>query len=435
MGRSYSHLSREQRQVIADSLAIGKLAKDIAVTLSLHISTVYREIERGKNPDTNKYEPEFSENKYQSNLADKGKSPRLEENKEMASVISELILKEGLSPEQAILRLKEDGYTEVPTKTTIYTAIDRGLIPNVTRESLYTRNATVFSDGMIHLPKWVREKLSINDGDNLLIEVDDDKCVAQKAYHTRTIKESNTLNLEQIVILINASRGTGIYMQVLFAVLMGLRRGEINGLKYGDIDFIRQKLHVSRQLGRAANSDDIVFAPKTRTKQEIKLKTLSSDRVLDIPDFVFEEILKSREQYERNRSRRSKTFQDLDYICCSNYGRPRSMQYHFKPFKEILQKSGLPDIRWHDLRHSYATLLMKNDFNLKAISKILGHAKEIVTADIYVDNQEIIADGVGELKEYMDEVVPQRPTDFNEKERVFDYSDFDVTAAFDGLTV
>ena len=281
-------------------------------------------------------------------------------------------------------------------------------------------------------------RYAVNKGlitDNPATDVPLPKCVAQKAYHTRTIEESNTLNLEQIVILINASRGTGIYMQVLFAVLMGLRRGEINGLKYGDIDFIRQKLHVSRQLGRAANSDDIVFSPKTRTKQEIKLKTLSSDRVLDIPDFVFEEILKSREQYERNRSRRSKTFQDLDYICCSNYGRPRSMQYHFKPFKEILQKNGLPDIRWHDLRHSYATLLMKNDFNLKATSKILGHAKEIVTADIYVDNQENIDDGVGELKEYMDEVVPQRPTDFNEKERVFDYSDFDVTAAFDDLTL
>lgn len=185
-------------------------------------------------------------------------------------------------------------------------------------------------------------RYAVNKGlitDNPATDVPLPKCVAQKAYHTRTIKESNTLNLEQIVILINASRGTGIYMQVLFAVLMGLRRGEINGLKYGDIDFIRQKLHVSRQLGRAANSDDIVFSPKTRTKQEIKLKTLSSDRVLDIPDFVFEEILKSREQYERNRSRRSKTFQDLDYICCSSYGRPRSMQYHFKPFKEILQKT------------------------------------------------------------------------------------------------
>ena len=260
------------------------------------------------------------------------------------------------------------------------------------------------------------------------------KNVAQNLYHTRTIKESSTLNLEQIIILINASRGTGIYIQVLFAVLMGLRRGEINGLKYSDVDFVRQKLHVSRQLGRAANSEDIAFAPKTRTKQEIKLKTQSSNRILDIPDLVFEEILKSREQYERNRSRRSKLFQDLDYICCSSYGRPRSMQYHFESFKEILKKSGLPNIRWHDLRHSYATLLMKNDFNLKAISKILGHAKEIVTADIYVDNQEIIADGVSELSEYMNEVIPEKSVDFNEKENVFDYSYIDVTAAFDSLT-
>lgn len=279
-------------------------------------------------------------------------------------------------------------------------------------------------------------RYAVNKGliaDNPAADVPLPKSVAQKAYHTRTIKESNTLNLEQIVVLINASRGTGIYMQVLFAVLMGLRRGEINGLKYGDVDFVRQRLHVSRQLGRAANSDDVVFAPKTRTKQEIKLKTLSSDRVLDIPDFVFEEILRSREQYERNKSRRKAKFQDLDYICCSNYGRPRSMQYHFEPFKEILHKTGLPDIRWHDLRHSYATLLMKNDFNLKAISKILGHAREIVTADIYVDNQEIINDGVVELKEYMDEVIPERSLDFNETEGVYDYSSIDVTAAFDNL--
>ena len=155
MGRSYSHLSREQRQVIADPLAIGKSAKDIAVTLSLHISTVYREIERGKNPDTNKYEPEFSESKYQSDLADKGRSPRLEENEEMAAVISELILKEGSSPEQAILRLKEDGYTEVPTKTTIYTAIDRGLIPNTMPQGVYTTGTVLAFQSMLMVDRFV----------------------------------------------------------------------------------------------------------------------------------------------------------------------------------------------------------------------------------------------------------------------------------------
>lgn len=153
MGRSYSPLSREQRQVIADPLAIGKSAKDIAVTLSLHISTVYRE--RGKNPDTNKYEPEFSESKYQSDLADKGRSPRLEENEEMAAVISELILKEGSSPEQAILRLKEDGYTEVPTKTTIYSAIDRVLIPNTMPQGVYTTGAVLAFQSMLTVDRFV----------------------------------------------------------------------------------------------------------------------------------------------------------------------------------------------------------------------------------------------------------------------------------------
>ncbi|MEE1005767.1 MAG: N-terminal phage integrase SAM-like domain-containing protein [Acutalibacteraceae bacterium] len=77
---------------------------------------------------------------------------------------------------------------------------------------------------------------------------------------------------------------------------------------------------------------------------------------------------------------------------------------------------------------------MKNDFNLKAISKILGHAKEIVTADIYVDNREIITDGVAELKEYMEEVIPEKPVNFNETEKVFDHSDVDITAVFCSLT-
>ena len=79
--------------------------------------------------------------------------------------------------------------------------------------------------------------------------------------------------------------------------------------------------------------------------------------------------------------------QDLDYICCSTYGRPRSKEFHFQTFKKLLKENNLPDIRWHDLRLSYATLLLKNEFNLKAISKILGHAKEIVTADNYIDMQ------------------------------------------------
>lgn len=221
----------------------------------------------------------------------------------------------------------------------------------------------------------------------------------------------NTLSLEQVKILIENSKDSSIYMQILFAVLMGLRRSEINGLKYSDVDFIHRKLTVQRQLGIKPNTKKEDFAPKTYGKQEIDLKSFSSNRILDIPDYVFEAILEQRKIYEKNKRRRLNSkqypFQDLGYICCSSYGRPRSKSYNWKPFKEILEKSNLPDIRWHDLRVTYSTLLQKNNFNLKAISKLLGHSKEIITADIYGDTPKIIEDCLEELEPYIDKLIPQ----------------------------
>ena len=133
---------------------------------------------------------------------------------------------------------------------------------------------------------------------------------------------------------------------------------------------------------------------------------VSSVRELPIPDVVFEAILKERKQYEANRRRRSTTFQDLDYICCSTYGRPRSKNYHWQHYKKLLADNGLPDIRWHDLRSTYCTLLLKNNYSPKAVSKLMGHAKEIITMDVYGDNRNLIAMSIPELEAFVDEVIP-----------------------------
>lgn len=150
------------------------------------------------------------------------------------------------------------------------------------------------------------------------------KIVAKKEYHTRSIDVKKTLTVEQILRLIEASKDKPIHMQVLFAVLLGLRRCEINGVKYSDIDYINRTLRVERQLGKKPNTKAENFPAKTFTKQEIKLKTPSSYRIIPIPDYVFEAILEERKIYEKNRRRRPAAFQDLDFICCSSYGRPRS---------------------------------------------------------------------------------------------------------------
>ncbi len=229
--------------------------------------------------------------------------------------------------------------------------------------------------------------------------------------HIRSIDTQKTLTMEQINILLEKSKDTPIYMQVLFNVLMGLRRSEIIAVKFSDVDYVNRTLRVERQLGVILNSEKKDFAPKTYTKQEIPPKTRSSIRELPIPDYVFEAILQEHEKYEKNRSRRSTTFQDLDYICCSCYGRPRSKNYHWKYYKKLLQENNLPDIRWHDLRSTFCTLLLKNNFNPKAVSKLMGHSKEIITMDVYGDNKEIIAEGISELEEYIQEVLPDVQTD------------------------
>lgn len=98
------------------------------------------------------------------------------------------------------------------------------------------------------------------------------------------------------------------------------------------------------------------------TKQEIKLKSVSSERILDIPDIVFEAIINEKKKYEKNKNRRindkTNSFYDYNYICCSTYGKPRSKDFHRKYYIKLLKENNLPNIGFHDLRHTYATLLL-----------------------------------------------------------------------------
>lgn len=238
--------------------------------------------------------------------------------------------------------------------------------------------------------------------------IDLPKTVESKPYHIRDIDTSKTLNMDQIMKLLEASKDTPIHMQVLFNVLMGLRRQEINGVKYSDVNYIKRTLAVRRQLGKKLIRDSGGADEKSTTKSELPLKTSSSYRELPIPDYVFEAILEERKKYEKNRSRRRSQFLDADYICCSNYGKPRSKDFHWPYYKKLLKETGLPDIRWHDLRSTYCTLLLKQDFSPKAVSKLMGHAKELITMDVYGDNANIIPEEIPELLAYMEEVMPDK---------------------------
>ena len=263
-----------------------------------------------------------------------------------------------------------------------------------------------------------RKIISINPAENIVLPKGFET-TNKAGYHTRNIDSEKTLSIDQIITLIEASKETPIYLQVLFAVLMGLRRSEIIGVKYSDIDYVHQTLHVQRQLGFRPYGEKDENLKVRPSKQEIKLKTLSSDRIIPIPDYVMQAILEQRKTYEKNRRRRKREFLDLDYICCSTYGNPRSKDFHFKYYKKLLKENNLPDIRWHDLRSTFCTLLLKNDFNPKAVSKLMGHSKEVITVDVYGDTSRIIQDCLKELEPFIDEMlsdVDSKSTEYSEEE-------------------
>ena len=90
-----------------------------------------------------------------------------------------------------------------------------------------------------------KKMISVNPAEG----VDLPKQKKKAEFRTRHIDEQKTLNLEQVEILIEAAKEIQIYLQVMFAMLMGLRRSEIIGVKYSDIDYINRTLHVERQIG------------------------------------------------------------------------------------------------------------------------------------------------------------------------------------------
>ena len=100
--------------------------------------------------------------------------------------------------------------------------------------------------------------------------------------------------------------------------------------------------------------------------------------------------------------------QDFEKIYAEYFGEVYKFVLGLCQIKRLLKENNLPDIRWHDLRATFATILIKKDFNLKAISRKMGHSKQIITADVYGDKKAIIEDCLEKLNPFLEEILPKQ---------------------------
>lgn len=186
-----------------------------------------------------------------------------------------------------------------------------------------------------------------------------DDCVLPERQHI----EMQTLAADELQAFFREAKKSNLFEFYYTDLSTGLRRGEILGLKWTDIDFEEQTIRIRRQILRLEGE-----------VQEAPLKTKNSYRTISISQELAE-VLKEKQKKEQGFSA---------YVFPSPItGGPRSPDALRSTLLRILERAGLQKIRFHDLRHTFATLALQNGVDIKTVSGMLGHYSAGFTLDTY----------------------------------------------------
>lgn len=184
-----------------------------------------------------------------------------------------------------------------------------------------------------------------------------DGCALPRLEH----REMQTLPVEQLQSFLREAKDSGVFELYYLELATGLRRGELLGLKWEDIDLERGDLRVRRQIARI--NGEVVEAP---------LKTKNAYRTLPLAEDTIDVL----------EAQRKKTG-DSSWVFPSPTGGPISPDSVLHMLHRVLKRAGLPRVRFHDLRHTFATLALQNGVDIKTVSGMLGHFSAGFTLDTY----------------------------------------------------
>ena len=184
---------------------------------------------------------------------------------------------------------------------------------------------------------------------------------------------------DEIQDLFEAAKGTKLELPIVLAAFYGLRRSEVLGLKWDAIDFQQNTITIKHTLTSCKIDGKKIEVAADTTKTKSSRRTLPL-----IPQF--REMLLQRwemqEEYKRVCGNCYNT-KYLDYICVDEMGNIIPPNYVTEAFSKLLARHGMRHIRFHDLRHTCASMLLKNGVPMKQIQEWLGHSDFSTTANIY----------------------------------------------------
>ena len=170
-----------------------------------------------------------------------------------------------------------------------------------------------------------------------------------------------TLPVEQLTSFLREAKESGVFEMYYVELATGLRRGELLGLKWEDIDFEHSNLRGKRQIARI--NGEVTEAP-LKTKNAYRTLPLAEDTIA---------VLKQQRKKVGNSP----------WVFPSPTGGPISPDSVLHMLHRVLKRAGVPRVRFHDLRHTFATLALQNGGDVKTVSGMLGHYSAGFTLDTY----------------------------------------------------
>ena len=184
--------------------------------------------------------------------------------------------------------------------------------------------------------------------------------------------ESQFYTETQLKALFSALKDDPILPMVRITAWYGLRRSELLGLQWDSIDLEAGTMTIRHTVSKVT---EVVAKDKT--------KNASSRRTSPLTPEAVEIFAKAKEQEERNRAAFGREYQENPYVFKWPDGHPYSPDYISHHFAKVLKRHGLPHIRFHELRHSCASMLINMGFTLKDVQEWLGHSDIKMTANVY----------------------------------------------------
>lgn len=182
-----------------------------------------------------------------------------------------------------------------------------------------------------------------------------------------TTKETEALTAEEVGTLLAAAVGDRLEALYVLAVTSGMRLGELFGLQWANVDLEAGSLFVRHALQESSGKLTLGEPKTAKSKRNVALPKLAVDAL------------------RGHRERQLAAMRlPTGYVFTNTEGNPlRRSHFHRQMFKPLLKAAGLPDIRFHDLLHTTATLLLRQGINAKIVSERLGHSKIGITMDLY----------------------------------------------------